>query len=220
LAVEDSTKEIIMAKFSKAAQKKVATAMKEMKKGTLKSGGSGKKVTNPKQAIAIGLSEAREKGAKAPKKKTAVKKSAKSVPKKAVAKKAAPKKAAPKKAASKKAAVKKDSPKKTADTQQKLTTKKSAKRKAAPKKKYNSAKGNNNQVKDESLQPVESNFPPVEENSNEIIPGIQDRTVDPIAVTDKKELAKAVTRHDPKHKMQLSGPKTTLRPSGKKPLWR
>ncbi|HPH90477.1 MAG TPA: DUF6496 domain-containing protein [Ferruginibacter sp.] len=215
-----------MAKFSKAAQKKVATAMKEMKKGTLKSGGSGKKVTNPKQAIAIGLSEAREKGAKAPKKKTAVKKSAKkSVPKKAVAKKAAPKKAAPKKAApkkaaSKKAAVKKDSPKKTADTQQKLTTKKSAKRKAAPKKKYNSAKGNNNQVKDESLQPVESNFPPVEENSNEIIPGIQDRTVDPIAVTDKKELAKAVTRHDPKHKMQLSGPKTTLRPSGKKPLWR
>lgn len=194
--------------------------MKEMKKGTLKSGGFGKKVTNPKQAIAIGLSEAREKGAKAPKKKTAVKKSAKSVPKKAVAKKAAPKKAAPKKAASKKAAVKKDSPKKTADTQQKLTTKKSAKRKAAPKKKYNSAKGNNNQAKDESLQPVESNFPPVEENSNEIIPGIQDRTVDPIAVTDKKELAKAVTRHDPKHKMQLSGPKTTLRPSGKKPLWR
>ena len=62
MAVEDSTKEIIMAKFSKAAQKKVATAMKEMKKGTLKSGGFGKKVTNPKQAIAIGLSEAREKG--------------------------------------------------------------------------------------------------------------------------------------------------------------
>ena len=56
-----------MAKYSKAAQKKVEENMHEMKEGKLKTG-SGKKVTNPKQAIAIGLSEARKKGAKAPKK--------------------------------------------------------------------------------------------------------------------------------------------------------
>jgi len=55
-----------MAKYAEGAQKKVASAMKRMKKGILTSGRSGKKVTNPKQAIAIGLSEAREKGAKVP----------------------------------------------------------------------------------------------------------------------------------------------------------
>ncbi len=57
-----------MAKYSKASQQSVDDAMHEMKKGKLKSGKSGKKVTNPKQAIAIGLSEAREKGVKVPKK--------------------------------------------------------------------------------------------------------------------------------------------------------
>ncbi len=55
-----------MAKYSKAAQKSVETAMKRMEKGELESGTSGKKVTNPKQAIAIGLSEAKKKGAKVP----------------------------------------------------------------------------------------------------------------------------------------------------------
>ena len=59
----------VMAKYSKAAQKSVERAMHEMKEGDLRSGRSGKKVTNPKQAIAIGLSEAREKGAKVPQKK-------------------------------------------------------------------------------------------------------------------------------------------------------
>ncbi len=53
-------------KFGPAAGKQVETEMREMKQGKLKSGGSGKKVTNPKQAIAIGLSEARKKGAKVP----------------------------------------------------------------------------------------------------------------------------------------------------------
>jgi len=53
-------------KYSPAASRKVETEMKEMKRGTLKSGRSGKKVTNPKQAIAIGLSEARKAGAKVP----------------------------------------------------------------------------------------------------------------------------------------------------------
>jgi len=56
-----------MAKYSKKAQEKVEKSMHEMHEGKLKSG-SGKKVTNPKQAIAIGLSEAREAGAKVPKK--------------------------------------------------------------------------------------------------------------------------------------------------------
>lgn len=58
-----------MAKYSKKASEKVERAMKERKRGTLKSG-SGKKVTSRKQAIAIGLSEAREAGAKVPKKST------------------------------------------------------------------------------------------------------------------------------------------------------
>ena len=65
---------IYMAKYSKKAGTKVERAMHEMKEGKLKSGKSGKKVTNPKQAIAIGLSEAREEGAKVPKKKTTAKK--------------------------------------------------------------------------------------------------------------------------------------------------
>lgn len=58
-----------MAKKQSLASKKVEKAMHEMKEGTLKTG-TGKKVTNPKQAIAIGLSEAREMGAKIPKKPT------------------------------------------------------------------------------------------------------------------------------------------------------
>ncbi|MEI9920980.1 MAG: DUF6496 domain-containing protein [Bacteroidota bacterium] len=56
-----------MAKYSKGSQKTVRSAVKRMKKGTLKSGGSGKTVKSRKQAIAIGLSEAREKGMKVPK---------------------------------------------------------------------------------------------------------------------------------------------------------
>ena len=53
-------------KYSPGASKSVEREMKAMKKGTLRSGRSGRKVTNPKQAIAIGLSEARKKGAKVP----------------------------------------------------------------------------------------------------------------------------------------------------------
>ncbi|MCC6679036.1 MAG: hypothetical protein IT436_18070 [Phycisphaerales bacterium] len=59
-----------MARYSKKASKKVERAMHERKRGTLKSGGSGKRVTSRKQAIAIGLAEARREGAKVPKKKT------------------------------------------------------------------------------------------------------------------------------------------------------
>jgi Family of unknown function (DUF6496) len=58
-----------MAKYGKAAQKRVTSAMHRRKKGTLKSS-SGQKVTSRKQAIAIGLSEAREKGGKVPRRKS------------------------------------------------------------------------------------------------------------------------------------------------------
>ena len=57
-----------MAKYSKKAQDKVEKAMHEEKRGQLKSGRGGKTVTSRKQAIAIGLSEARKEGAKVPKK--------------------------------------------------------------------------------------------------------------------------------------------------------
>ncbi|HEV7331331.1 MAG TPA: DUF6496 domain-containing protein [Flavisolibacter sp.] len=83
-----------MAKYSKKAGEKVMQAMHERKEGTLKRGRSGKKVTSRKQAIAIGLSEAREEGAKVPAKKTASKKAAgkKSAVKRAAAKKTSTKK--------------------------------------------------------------------------------------------------------------------------------
>jgi hypothetical protein len=57
-------------KYGKKASQKVKRAMHERKHGTLRSGRSGKKVTSRKQAIAIGLSEARSAGAKVPKKKS------------------------------------------------------------------------------------------------------------------------------------------------------
>ena len=76
-----------MAKYSKGAGKSVKSAMHRKKKGSLKSG-TGKKVTSRKQAIAIGLSEARKKGAKVPKKgaKKTAKKAAKKTAKKSAKK--------------------------------------------------------------------------------------------------------------------------------------
>jgi uncharacterized protein DUF6496 len=65
-------------KYSPAASKDVKRAMSERKRGTLKSGRGGKTVKSRKQAIAIGLSEARKKGKKVPAKKTAAKKRASS----------------------------------------------------------------------------------------------------------------------------------------------
>jgi uncharacterized protein DUF6496 len=69
---EETTVEAIMAKYGKSASKTVKSAMHRKKKGTLKSG-SGRKVTSRKQAIAIGLSEARKKGAKVPSRKSSAK---------------------------------------------------------------------------------------------------------------------------------------------------
>ena len=77
-------------KYGRKASQKVEKVMRERKRGTLRSGGSGKKVTSRKQAIAIGLSEAREKGAKVPK-------SSKSASKKAASKKSPSHKPGPKK---------------------------------------------------------------------------------------------------------------------------
>ena len=57
-------------RYGRTAQKKVRRAMRKRKRGTLRSGRSGKKVTSRKQAIAIGLSEARREGGKVPKKRS------------------------------------------------------------------------------------------------------------------------------------------------------
>jgi len=106
-----------MAKYGQKSKSKVEKAMHEKKRGQLKSGRSGKKVTSRKQAIAIGLSEARKEGAKVPKKKSASKKSA--------AKKSAPKK----KSASKKSAPKKKSSRRKGAAKKKSASKKSTSRK-------------------------------------------------------------------------------------------
>lgn len=66
-----------MPRYSKKASKKVERAMHERKAGTLRSGRSGKKVTSRKQAIAIGLSEARKEGARVPSRKVSSKKKVK-----------------------------------------------------------------------------------------------------------------------------------------------
>ena len=213
VGVSFRTKENIMAKYSKAAKKSVESAMKRMEKGKLRSGKSNIKVTNPKQAIAIGLSEARKKGAKVPKKaapkKTAKKAAAVKATKKAVIKKSAPKKTA---------AAKKASPSK------KIVLNKAVSKKKAPVKKVTARKKEVKKEQEKIVMPAEQtiidpNLPPVEEKSPEIMPVIPEKIEDPIMVTDKKALAKAVTKHDPKHPMQLSNVKRSIRPSGKKPLW-
>jgi len=61
-----------MARYGKKAQSKVEKTMRERKRGTLRSGRSGKKVTSRKQSIAIGLSEARRAGAKVPKRRSSL----------------------------------------------------------------------------------------------------------------------------------------------------
>lgn len=67
-----------MPKYGKKASQKVKKAMHEAKRGKLKSGRSGKTVKNPKQAIAIGLSQARRAGAKVPAKKKSARKTSRS----------------------------------------------------------------------------------------------------------------------------------------------
>jgi hypothetical protein len=81
-----------MARYSKGSQQKVERAMHEMKQGKLKSGRSGKKVKNRKQAIAIGLSEARKQGSRVPGRRSAAKKKAAPKKRRTAGKRSAPKK--------------------------------------------------------------------------------------------------------------------------------
>jgi hypothetical protein len=119
-----------MATYGKKASDKVEEAMHERKQGSLKSGRSGKKVTSRKQAIAIGLSEARKEGGKVPPAKKAGKKSS--------AKKSGAKKTATKKTAAKKSGARKTASKKTAS--RKTTAKKRTAKKTAAKKSRKSAR--------------------------------------------------------------------------------
>jgi Family of unknown function (DUF6496) len=100
-----------MARYGEKAQEKVEKVMHERKKGTLKSGSTGKKVTSRKQAIAIGLSEARRAGGKVPSKKSSSKKSTskKSSKKSTTKKRASSKKSGSKKSSSRKSSSKKRS---------------------------------------------------------------------------------------------------------------
>jgi hypothetical protein len=101
----------MMAKYGKKAQAKVKKVMHERKTGKLRSGSSGRKVKSHKQAIAIGLSEARREGDKVPPRKSAKKTAKKRATKtaKKSAKKSTRKRSAPKKRATKKSAAKKSS---------------------------------------------------------------------------------------------------------------
>lgn len=101
-----------MAKYGPKAQALVAKEMKAMEAGKLRSGGSGAKVTNPKQAIAIALSEARKEGAKMPPPPNGTASAEKVAAKKATAKKAGTKRSSVKKAAATKAPGKKATAKK------------------------------------------------------------------------------------------------------------
>jgi hypothetical protein len=200
----------IMAKYSKGAQKAVKSAMKRMEKGTLKSGNSNKKVTNPKQAIAIGLSEAKEKGAKVP------------------AKKAASKNAPPKKAAAKKATTKNSKPPVKAAAKKTATTKKAIAKKAPVKKAAAKKKASEKEMpKDKNLSVIEplmgnQGFPiPAKSASSveEKSPVIPLKVEDPIMKVDKNLLKRVTTKRDPQHNIQLSQSKSPIRPSGKKPLF-
>ena len=91
-----------MAKYGKKAQSKVRRAMHERKHGTLKSGQSGRKVKSRKQAIAIGLSEARKAGAKVPAKKSSKKSSRKRTTKRSTAKRSTSRKRTTRKSSRKK----------------------------------------------------------------------------------------------------------------------
>jgi hypothetical protein len=102
-----------MAKYGKKAGKKVAKAVHEQKRGKLKSGGSGKKVKSRKQAIAIGLSEARKQGAKVPAKKSGKRAGKKSAGKKSSGKKSNPRKRSAKNSSAKRSSAKRSGAKKS-----------------------------------------------------------------------------------------------------------
>jgi Family of unknown function (DUF6496) len=260
-----------MAKYSKAAQKGVKSAIKRMEKGTLRSGSTGKKVTNPKQAIAIGLSQAKKKGAKVPVNKKATAHSAlravkKATPKKAIKKNTSVKKATPKKAvakksthsalwaakkiaikkpATKKVAAKKVAPKKAVAKKavtKNVTAKKMAPANPAPVKTFISPlRAVPPQTEQADKTPDTTSLPQakelseglVEKTANTNIPGpsieepsgngltVPAKIEDPLTSFDKHVYQKATAKGDPHSKLHLSSVnKSTIRPSGKKPLWR
>ncbi len=200
-------------KYSTAATKKIGKVMHEFKEGKLKSS-SGDKVTKRKQAIAIGISEAKQKGLKVPvKKKAAAKKNI------AVKKKAAPKK---------KSTVRKSTPVKKAVVAKKKTssvakpvihaTKTANPKKAAPKKIISDIPITE-EIKYTTDTPVveqtANNIPPVEEKSPLVVP------VNTMAPgLDKKTIQRAALRSYDNHTMPLSSHrKDGIKPAGKKPLW-
>jgi hypothetical protein len=248
-----------MAKYSKAAQKGVKSAMKRMEKGTLRSGSTGKKVTNPKQAIAIGLSQAKKKGAKVPvkKKAAAVKKATpkkaikkntavkKPTSKKVAAKKSTAKKIAVKKSATKKVAAKKVAPKKAVAKKavtKNVTAKKTVPANPAPVKTFISPlRVVPPQTEQADKTPDATSLPQAKELSEELVektantnipgPSIEEpsgngltvpaKIEDPLTSFDKHVFQKATTKGDPHSKLHLSSVnKSSIRPSGKKPLWR
>jgi hypothetical protein len=212
-----------MAKYSKGAQKGVKSAVKRMKKGTLTSGRSGKKVKSRKQAIAIGLSEARKKGAKVPKKKAASKKAA---PKKKIAKIPIAIGTTAKRSAPKKAAV--ATKKKTATRKKTAVAKKPASKVAAIKR---IPVPTNQLVKKEDRPPASELS---EEMSEKAVNGDHDqksglnvpdddevnrKIEDPIKAFDMHVAEKASVKRDPKGMRVSSVSKSRIKPSGKKPLW-
>ena len=121
-----------MAKYGKKTQQKVRKVMHERKEGKLRSGGSHKKVTSRKQAIAIALSEARREGDKVPpnpRRKSSAKKSARKAPAKKSGRKSATKKSSARKSTARKSSRKSAAKKST----RRSTAKKSAKKSAAKK---------------------------------------------------------------------------------------
>ena len=243
-----------MAKYSKAAQKGVKSAIKRMEKGTLRSGSTGKKVINPKQAIAIGLSQAKKKGAKVPvkKKATAVKKATpkKAIKKNTAVKKPTPKKVAAKKSTVKKVAIKKAAPKKVAPKKavakkavtKNITAKKTVPANPAPVKTFISPlRVVPPQTQQADKTPDATSLPQANELSEELVekaattnvpgPAIEEpsgngltvpaKIEDPLTSFDKHVYQKATTKGDPHSKLHLSSVnKSSIRPSGKKPLWR
>lgn len=220
-----------MAKSSNKSQKNVEPGNKKMEKGTLSNSKSAKKIANSKQAT--GLVKAKKKVAKVstPNKNVAKKTvSKKTATKKAAAKKAGLKKSASKKTIIKKAAVKKAAPKKALPKKaaaNKLTpvNKKAANKKQAIKKEI---KENTNleaptELSEElTQQPPEPNqiINPVIEPSGDALK-VPVKIEDPLTSFDKHVYQKATIKGDPHSKLHLSSVnKSTIRPSGKKPLWR
>ncbi|MGC4232343.1 MAG: DUF6496 domain-containing protein [Niabella sp.] len=232
-----------MAKYSKGAAKSVKSAMRKMKQGKLTSGTSGKKVTSKKQAIAIGLSEAREKGAKVPAKKAAAKKSttagkSTAAPKKAAAKKAPAKKS--QKVPAKKATAKKSTTarKSTAAPKEAAVKKAAAVKSPAKKKKPAASKSSGKKISPRTKTKMQGvtaktdlapetgekvTTEPVTNNdiNNEVTPEAESAVFtgsQPQQQWIPEQLNTA--SHDPFHgNIKPSKAKTTVKPSGKKPLW-